>query len=374
MGLGLYLHVPFCKARCSFCAFYLQIYREDRTRSFLNSLRHEIDLHVTLNSLNRRPLHTVYFGGGTPTTLSSNELSSVLEQIRHLFELQEHAEVTLEAHPDTVTEDGLRSLVHAGFNRISFGVQSMDAAELVRIGRRTPPHAAGIAVEAARSAGFVNINLDLIYGLPGQTMESWRSTLEETIDLQPTHLSCYALTLEEGTKLHRNLREGHSDEPDADLQNAMEAEAVRRLASAGFERYEISNYSRPGYACRHNQLYWRGEEYLGLGPSAQSYLDGCRFGNVDDLQAYHRALESGNLPIQGRERLTPDQRRREAIVFGLRLIEGIDLGILQETTDRTWEQVLDRLMDQGLLEELAGRVRMTERGRRFADSIAVELL
>ncbi|TMB61581.1 MAG: hypothetical protein E6J54_31365 [Deltaproteobacteria bacterium] len=136
----------------------------------------------------------------------------------------------------------------------------------------------------------------------------------------------------------------------------------------------MSNYSRPGYACRHNQFYWRGEEYLRLGPSAQSYLNGCRFGNVDDLEAYHRALESGNLPIQGRERLTPDQRRREAIVFGLRLIEGIDLGILQETTDRTWEQVLGRLMDQGLLEELAGRVRMTERGRRFADSIAVELL
>jgi putative oxygen-independent coproporphyrinogen III oxidase len=374
MGLGLYLHVPFCKARCSFCAFYLQIYREDRTRSYLNSLSHEIDLHATLNSLNRRPLHTVYFGGGTPTTLSSNELCCVLEQVRHCFELQEHAEVTLEAHPETVTEDGLRSLIDAGFNRISFGVQSMDDGELVKIGRRMPRHAAHIAVEAARSAGFVNINLDLIYGLPGQTMESWRSTLEETIALQPTHLSCYALTVEEGTKLHRDLRQGGTDSPDADRQNAMEDEAVRRLAAAGFERYEISNYSRPEYACRHNQLYWRGGEYLGLGPSAKSYLNGCRLGNVEDLQAYHCALESGNLPIQEREWLTPDQRRREAVVFGLRLIEGIDLGILQETMDRTWEQVLDRLMDQGLLEEQAGRVRMTERGRRFADSIAVELL
>lgn len=374
MDLGLYLHVPFCKARCSFCAFYLQIHREDRASSYLESLQREIQLHTELNSLGGRLFDTVYFGGGTPTTLRRDQLCKILELIRTCFRLQDNAEITLEAHPDTVTAEGLKSLVHAGFNRVSFGVQSMDDGELVRIGRRTPRHAARIAVEAARSAGFVNINLDLIYGLPGQTMESWRSTLEEIIALQPTHLSCYALTLEGGTKLHRDLREGHSDEPDADLQNAMEDEAVRRLASAGFERYEISNYSRPGYACRHNQLYWRGEEYLGLGPSAQSYLHGCRFGNVDDLQAYHRALGSGNLPIQGRERLTPDQRRREAIVFGLRLIEGIDLGIVQETTDRTWEQVLDRLMDQGLLEEQAGRVRMTERGRRFADSIAVELL
>lgn len=374
MSVGLYIHVPFCKTRCHFCAFYLQIHREDRTLAYLESLSREIRLHAELDSLNGRPLLTVYFGGGTPTTLSSNQLSAVLEQVRHCFELQEQAEVTLEAHPDTVTEEGLRSLVRAGFNRISFGVQSMDDGELVRIGRRTPRHAARIAVEAARSAGFVNINLDLIYGLPGQTMESWRSTLDETIALQSTHLSCYALTLEEGTKLHRDLREGHSDEPPAALQNVMEDEAVRWLASAGFERYEISNYSRPGYACRHNQLYWLGEEYLGLGPSAQSYLNGCRFGNVDDLQAYHRALASGNLPIQGRERLTPAQRRREAIVFGLRLIEGIDLRIVQETTDRTWEQVLDRLMDQGLLEERLGRVRMTGRGRCFADSIAMELL
>ncbi|MGH7229223.1 MAG: radical SAM family heme chaperone HemW, partial [Nitrospiraceae bacterium] len=167
--------------------------------------------------------------------------------------------------------------------------------------------------------------------------------------------------------------QGGSDTPDADLQNAMEDEAVSLLTAAGFEHYEISNYSRPGYACRHNRLYWQGDEYLGLGPSAQSYLDGCRFGNIEDLLTYHRTLEFGNLPIQERERLTPEQRRREAIVFGLRLIEGTDLGIVQETMDRTWAQVFDRLMDQGLLEERSDRVRMTEQGRRFADFIAVAL-
>jgi len=374
MSLGLYIHVPFCKTRCHFCAFYLQIHREDRVRSYLESLSREILLHAELNSLDGRLLDTVYFGGGTPTTLSCDQLAAILEQVQQCFELQEHAEVTLEAHPDTVTEKGMRSLFQAGFNRISFGVQSMDEDELVKIGRRTSRHAAGTAVQAARSAGFVDTNLDLIYGLPGQTMRSWLATLDETIGLEPTHVSCYALTIEEGTRLYRDLHQGSTDEPDADLQNAMEDEAVSLLTAAGFERYEISNYSRPGFACRHNQLYWRGDEYLGLGPSAQSYLDGCRFGIVEDLLTYHRTLEFGNLPIQECERLTPEQCRRETIVFGLRLIEGTDLGIVEESMDRTWEQVLDRLLDQGLLEERSGRVRMTEQGRRFADSIAVELL
>ncbi len=374
MSLGLYIHVPFCKTRCHFCAFYLQIHREDRASSYLESLQREIQLHTELNSLGGRLLDTVYFGGGTPTTLRPDQLCKILELIRTCFGLQNNAEITLEAHPDTVTAAGLKSLVHAGFNRISFGVQSMDDDELLKIGRRTSRHAASTAVQAARSAGFVNINLDLIYGLPGQVMESWRSTLEETIALEPTHLSCYALTIEEGTKLHRDLRQSGSDEPDIDLQDAMEDEAVHRLATAGFERYEISNYSQPGYACRHNQLYWLGEDYLGLGPSAQSYLNGCRFGNAENLAAYHRSLEAGTLPIQERELLTPDQRRREAIVFGLRLIRGIDLGAIQGAMDRTWKQVFDRLMDQGLLEEWSGRGRMTKRGRRFADSISVELL
>ena len=374
MSLGLYIHVPFCKTRCHFCAFYLQIYREDRALAYLESLGREIRFHAQVNSLGGRSLDTVYVGGGTPTTLRPEELCKILELIRARFALQDNAEITLEAHPDTVTAEGLKGLVQAGFNRISFGVQSMDDSELLRIGRRTLAASTHNASIAARSAGFVNINLDLIYGLPGQTMEGWHTTLEETLGLEPTHVSCYALTIEEGTKLHRDLRRGGSEEPDTDLQNAMEDDAVRRLAMMGFERYEISNYSRPGYACRHNQLYWRGEDYLGLGPSAQSYLDGCRFGNVEDLQAYHRALESGHLPIQERERLTPEQRWREAIMFGLRLIEGIDFVIVQATTDRTWAQALDRLMDQGLLEEQSGRVRMTERGRRFADSVAVELL
>jgi len=379
MPIGLYIHVPFCRTRCHFCAFYLRIHREDQARMYMESLAREIQLYATLNSLGGRQLDSVYLGGGTPTTLRPDQLCTILDLTRNDLGVQEGAEVTVEAHPDTVTEEGLRGLVSAGFNRISLGVQTLDDGELIRIGRRTLSASARAAVALARAAGFVNINLDLMYGLPRQTLESWLSTLEQAIALEPTHLSCYALTVEDGTRLRKDIGRGGRTEPDAVLQNAMEDDAVRRLATAGFERYEISNFSRAGYACRHNLHYWRGDDYLGLGPSAQSYLNGCRFGNVEDLEAYHRALEAGRAPVAESAHLSPEQRRREAVVFGLRLIEAINIAALRsgtrdgEVADE-WQRALHRLRDQGLLEERIGWIRLTDQGRRWVDSVAVELM
>jgi oxygen-independent coproporphyrinogen-3 oxidase len=379
MPIGLYIHVPFCRTRCHFCAFYLRIHREDQAQMYMESLAREIQLYETLNSLGGRRLDSVYLGGGTPTTLRPDQLYSMLDLVRNDLGVQEGAEVTVEAHPDTVTEEGFRGLISAGFNRISFGVQSLDDGELIRIGRRTVSESARVAVALARAAGFTNINLDLMYGLPGQTVESWLSTLEQAIALEPTHLSCYALTVEDGTRLRKDIGRGDRNEPDAVLQNAMEDEAVRRLAKAGFERYEISNFSRTGYACRHNLHYWRGDDYLGLGPSAQSYLNGCRFGNVEDLEVYHRALEAGRAPVAESAHLSPEQRRREAVVFGLRLIEGINVAALRSGTrdgevEDEWQRALHRLRDQGLLEERIGWIRLTDLGRRWADSVAVGLM
>ncbi len=375
MAVGLYIHVPFCRTRCHFCAFYLRIHREDEAVSYLESLTREIQLHASLNGLGGRRFDSLYFGGGTPTTLGPDRLGAIVAQVRNCFDLTEQAEITLEAHPDTVTEEGLARLAQAGFNRISFGAQSMDDDELVRIGRPTSADTVRKAVTAARAAGLMNINLDLIYGLPGQAMESWTATLDEALALRPTHLSCYALTVEERTRLSVDLRRGDRSEPDSLLQNAMEDEASRRLTAAGFLRYEISNYCRPGYACTHNLLYWEGAEYLGLGPSAQSYLNGTRFGNVEDLAAYRQALEAGCLPILEQEDLSPERRKREALVFGLRLIEGVNLQLLgKDSLDGDWGQALRRLTRQGLLEEGSGRIKLTELGRRYADSVAVELL
>ena len=375
MSLGLYLHVPFCHTRCHFCAFAIQIHREDRVQRYLDALSSEIRLHAGQQSLAGRRLETVYFGGGTPTSLSAEQLTGILQNIRDSFGLTDAAEISVEAHPDTVTEEGLRHLAGAGFTRISFGVQSMDEGELLQIGRRTSGNRTQAAVHMAREAGFTNINLDLIYGVPGQTLDGWLATLDAVLSLEPAHLSCYALTVEEKTRLHLDVRRGDAVEPDAALQNDMEDATAQRLAAAGFTRYEISNYARPGHACRHNLLYWQGEDYLGLGPSAQSYLDGQRFGNVEHVDGYCQALKEGRSVITESELLTADQRQRERIVFGLRLIEGIDQALLRhEPPDRAWQQTLDQLTRRGLLEERAGRIRLTDAGRRYADSVAVELL
>jgi oxygen-independent coproporphyrinogen III oxidase len=374
-ALGLYIHIPFCRSRCHFCAFYLQIYREDRAQDYLTALFREIQLHAEQGTLGDRRLDTVYFGGGTPTVLESSALCEILSSVQVNFGLQPDAEITVEAHPDTVTVEGLTQLVQAGFNRISFGVQSLDEGELAGVGRIPLPDRTGLAAASARDAGFTNMSLDLIFGLSGQTLASWQSTLAQAIALNPTHLSCYALTVEEGTRLIVDIRRGDRASPEDILQNSMEDEAITQLTAAGFNRYEISNYCRPGYACRHNKLYWEGGEYLGLGPSAQSYVSGARFGNVEDLNAYQDMSAEGCAPIAEREQLDPERRRREALVFGLRLIEGIPIESLHaHALDTDCAAKLAQLLTEGWLEETGGRIKLTAVGRRFADSVAVELL
>lgn len=374
MALGIYIHVPFCQTRCSFCAFYLRIYREDQAHTYVDAVKREIRLYAAQASLGGRRPDTLYFGGGTPTTLRPEQLADIVTLVRDCFGLAEQAEVTVEAHPDSVTEEGLQTLRQAGVNRISFGVQSTDEEELIQVGRKTSRAALDRAVAHARTAGFANLNLDLIYGLPGQTPASWRETLAQAMALAPDHLSCYALTVEDKTHLQVSLHRGDLPEPDQDVQNAMEDEAASLLTASGFQRYEISNYCRPGHACRHNLLYWQGGEYLGLGPSAQSYLNGCRFGNVEDLTAYQDRLAAGEPAVLQSERLSPAQQRREALVFGLRLIEGIRLNGASEDAVDQRDQTLQRLQQKGLVELEEGRVRLTALGRRFADQVAVELL
>ena len=374
MNLGLYIHIPFCETRCHFCAFYLEIAQDKNIRSFLQAWEREIQWHATHHTLKGRSLDTVYFGGGTPTALTPSDLSSCLLLITRTFGLQPGAEVTVEAHPDTVTEQNLALLHSAGFNRLSIGLQSLNHDDLVNMGRLTKCPLPHRTIETARQAGFHNINVDLIYGVPGQNMEGWRGTLRSALDGEPDHMSCYALTVEEGTKLDRSMRSGLLEGPDPHLQNEMQDLAVELLEEAGLSRYEISNFSRPGFACRHNQLYWTGGEYLGLGPSAQSYVRGHRFGIVDNLQTYSEILTNGQLPVTEVEQLTPDQVHREAAVFGLRLMEGVDGRNPNLVRQPEFKRALKHLMAQGLVQEWEGRIRLTPQGQKHADTIAVVLL
>ncbi|MEX5219732.1 MAG: radical SAM family heme chaperone HemW [Nitrospira sp.] len=373
-GRGLYIHVPFCRSRCHFCAFYLEIHDKAKAAAYVRGLTQEIRLHRANQTFRDEPLTSVYFGGGTPTTLSIEELRSILVLIRESFTLDPQAELSIEAHPDTVTPATLGELVEVGFTRISFGAESMKREELTRVGRPGSPMGTAGAVGAARQAGFSNINLDLMYGLPGQTAASWHASLQAIIALKPSHISCYALTMEEGTKLDDAVRAGAVAAPDADFQNELDELAEQVLADAGFHRYEISNYHRGNSQCRHNLLYWTGASYLGLGPSAQSYVGNRRYGNVADLERYSDLLNAGQFPHGEIEYLSPVQRAREAVIFGLRKTAGIPVDLLHLNQSPDWAGIVRRLIEEHYLEQSDQSVRLTARGRRYADEVSVQLL
>jgi len=373
--LGVYVHVPFCRARCRFCAFYMEMPREDRVQAFLEGLDHEVRLYARDVGLHTIPIHTIYFGGGTPTTLTAQQLIRVLNTIRHWFAIKDDAEISVEVHPGTVSLESLGALRQAGFTRLSVGGQSFDQTELRELGGRTFGGGVRQAISWARAAGFTNISLDLMFGFPGQSMESWQRTLEEALAVSPTHLSCYAYTLEEGSPFFREVMQGKRAEPDQEFQVVLEERAVERLAAAGFERYEISNYCLPGYECRHNMRYWQVRACLGLGPSAQSFLGHTRFGNAANLEWYANSLKKGLLPLDEITRLSHDQVDRERVIWGLRMLAGVRLKSTQNRQVTGLLQTIHQLREQGLLRvEGQGRVRLTNSGIRYADTVAVALL
>ncbi|MFO0706121.1 MAG: radical SAM family heme chaperone HemW [Nitrospira sp.] len=369
--IGLYIHVPLCRQRCHFCAFYLEIATAARVDAFLSALRREAALYQERGLVGTRALQTIYFGGGTPTALAAKQLTALIDEIRHRFPVSADAEITVEAHPSTITHHALATLRQAGVTRISFGAESMAQEDFLPIGRPGTVSDTGVAVKAAREAGFTDINLDLMYGLPGQTVASWRATLRRLLELEPTHISCYALTVEPETKFAQEVARGTVPAPNDDLQIEMESATESMLDTAGLTQYEISNYARTGFACRHNRLYWTDQDYLGLGPSAQSYVDGVRFGNVADLEDYAAQLRGGTLPVSESVPLSPGEQRRDALIFGLRLVNGVSRQLLHP--DMPQQRTLARLSREGLIECADDRIRLTPLGRRFADTVAEEL-
>lgn len=373
-SIGLYLHIPFCRQRCDFCAFYLEIHRENAADTFLHALTTEIGLQTVQEGVRGRSFQSVYFGGGTPTALKASQLIAILADIRQSVSLADGCEITVEAHPGTVTRSDLGALFDAGVNRISFGAESMQDDELVQIGRPALSRDTVAAVHWAREAGFSNINLDLMYGLPSQTLETWKHTVAQCLELTPAHLSCYALTVEEGTKLAHNIRHERCQAPDDSMQIAMDQAAQAILDDAGYHQYEISNYAKPGFACRHNLLYWTNGDYLGLGPSAQSFVGGIRFGNIANLPTYQTALAQSKLPVQDRTSLTKEEQLRDAVIFGLRLVQGIPTQQLRlHALNYGHAKTLEELRAHQLIEEEGDRSSLSKQGRLHADTIAEKL-
>lgn len=367
--LGLYLHIPFCKSKCAYCDFYSlpnsEARMDDYTAALLRHLE-EVAPRCTLHTVD-----TVYFGGGTPSYLGEKRLALLLKTVKKRFRVSPQAEITLEANPDSAGDwKALRALRRAGFNRLSLGVQAADDALLRRIGRVHTWDQVLSAVAAARMAGFDNLSLDLIYGLPGQTLAAWQETLRAATALEPEHISCYGLKIEPGTPL---WQQRHSaDIPDDDTQADMYLWTVEQLAGQGYAQYEISNFARPGRESRHNLKYWQLGEYAGFGPGAHSDLGGVRFAYARDLNAYI----AGDLQLSEMEAIPSLDRDLEYIMLSLRTVQGIDSRYFERQFRQKFqpmEALLTQYETHGLAARTAQGWRLTPRGFFVSNAIIVSL-
>ena len=372
---SLYVHVPFCRAKCAYCDFNSYAGQERLIPAYADALLREASLWAEAEAAGR--IETLYFGGGTPSLLPIAEAKRLVGGLRQRFDVASDTEVTMEANPESVDATHLVALRRLGVNRLSLGVQSFDDAELRFLGRIHDAARAEKAYRAAREAGFDSVSIDLIFGLPGQTVAQWGRRLERAVALEPDHLSLYALTIEETTPLARRVARGECAEPDPDAQAEMYTWSSERLARAGYEQYEISNWARPGHRCRHNLTYWHSEPYLGMGAGAHSYVDGYRLANELRPDRYIELVCScgsaqpfvpTKLPhVESVELPDADREASDAVILGLRLTEGVSMAALGcrfgVDLGGRYGREIGELEALGLLESVDGRIRLTERGR-----------
>lgn len=375
-SMGLYVHIPFCQHKCSYCDFYSVVTLEAMER-FTEALVREIRMRAEQEH-HDAAVETIFWGGGTPSLLECTQAEQIATALRCSYPLASSYEWTIEANPGTITLEKLRCYRELGINRISFGVQSFDRRELEFLERIHSAQQAEEAVELARRAGFDNINLDVIYALPGQDIETYRQTLERVGSLAPEHISAYSLVYEHGTPLYRQLQRGAIIPLDEDQEATFYSMTVDLLAQWGYRQYEVSNFARPTRECRHNLLYWHRGEYVGFGPSAHSHLGNVRWSNVRSLRQYVDAIERGSLPVVASEYLTIEQQRAECIFLGLRA-DGIDLdefarayGIWLDHGELG--EILSEWQRNGWAQCERRRLRLSARGYALCDALTLELL
>ena len=368
------MHLPFCVERCGYCSFNTAPYTPDGQSRFLTALLAEWDRLGAAPWAGRVSVDTVFLGGGTPSLLTVEQMQALLGRIGERFAIEPGAEITAECNPDDVTAERLAGYRRAGVDRVSLGVQSVDDRILPRLDRRHSARQARAAFDAARDAGVPSVSVDLIYGLPGLDLESWSRTVREVLAWRPDHLSAYGLTLDEGSLWHAR---GVSDVPPEETVTAQYWALARAAADAGFEHYEVSNYARPGHRSRHNQRYWRWEEYLAAGPGACGFLGSVRYGNVKAVERYAALVEAGQLPLASHEVLTERQALAERLMLGLRTSDGVPAEWLAEriALERgRLPEALDAWRARGLLADHGGRARLTEAGFLLSDALFTELL
>lgn len=386
-ALALYLHIPFCTAKCGYCDFNSYSGLDHLVPDYTPALVRELELWAA--AARGFEVRTVFFGGGTPSLSSLDDLRTLVTTVHEHYDVAADSEWSLEANPSELTREHLEGMRAIGLNRLSIGVQSLHDDELKLLDRQHSAERARDAVAAARAAGFENLNLDFIFGLIDQPLARWQETLATAVALGPEHLSCYALTVEPGTALYYQVAKGLLHEPDPDVVADQYEWTRDYLASAGYRQYELSNWARPGYECRHNLVYWQADPYLGMGAGAHSFFAGQRFANVDAPNRYvelvnasyeeRQATGGGTLhQIKGGE--TPDEAllRADAMILGLRLIEGVSTAGFKARFGMTPRQefgpAIERHLGIGLLEQAGDRLRLTPRGQLLANEVFVDLL
>lgn len=371
--VGLYIHIPFCRKKCLYCDFNSYENREDDGAEYVASLIRELSIYQNKYNLIYK---TVFIGGGTPTVINCSLMGSIMEKIAPC--IKAGAEVTMESNPGTVTFESLKYYRSLGINRLSIGLQAWQEELLRGLGRIHSLEDFLYAYNSARKSGFDNINADLMFAIPDQTLSMWEETLKKVVSLGVDHISCYSLILEEGTKLYKMHKEGRVQLPDEDMDREMYKTAVDMLDSYGYSQYEISNFSRKNMECRHNLIYWRNEEYLGVGAGSHSKLDGIRFWNYKDIDRYSSMINKGELPVEGQEKISLDEDMWETIFLALRLNEGLDLKDFERIYGvnflSRYGNTLSKLTAQGLVLTEAGRLKLTDRGRDLSNSVFIEFM
>lgn len=373
---ALYVHWPFCAQRCSYCDFRTFPYQEKRIPAYTEALQTELRLRG--EQLGRPELSSLYFGGGTPSHIPTESLQAAMETIAAAFVVPKDIEQTIEMNPEEVSADRIVAYQSLGFNRVSLGIQTFDTRVAKDIGRGHTKEEGIRAVHALHDGGFANLSVDLMTGLPGQTMETLQRDFSVLAELPVSHLSVYSLTLAEHTHMHRRFLENPADFPDERKERRLAHEAARRAETLGFTRYEISNYAKPGKQSRHNLTYWKLNDYLGCGLSAASFLQGAHEKNTDSLAQYLERTAAHALPVSQREVLNPDELLAELLLTGLRLKEGISFAAITRRTGIVLEQEkaqqLSHWEKEGLLRVTKEGVVMTARGADLLDTVLVDLM
>ncbi|WP_455538621.1 radical SAM family heme chaperone HemW [Terrisporobacter sp.] len=374
--LGLYIHIPFCVSKCKYCDFNSFKLNVNEKIKYLEALNEEMKIYK--KEVGERKIDSIFIGGGTPSILTKEEISILFSNIKSNFKIKESAEITMECNPGTLTLEKLKTMKECGVNRLSIGLQAVQNHHLKYIGRIHTFEEFEKNYKEAKKVGFENINIDLMYALPNQTKEDWKESLEKVVKLNPTHISAYSLILEENTELFNMYERKEFKLMDEESDIEMYEYTINYLKSYGYNQYEISNYAKNGFECKHNILYWKCEDYIGLGASASGLLNKQRYNNVCELRKYEEILHSGKKPIEWEEKLSIKDEIEESIFLGLRMNEGIKFEDFKikynfEFTDRYKEQI-EKLKELNLIDVNSESMRLTQKGREISNSVFVEFI